>query len=125
MRTLRNGDRPTARHVVEVLFRNEQLQRSLSDLKMLQRRWGSDGAKKIALRLQQLAAATSLQDMRDLPGRCHELTGDRAHVLAVDLHRGYRLVFKPTANPAPCKDDGGLDWGAVDSVIVIDSVDYH
>jgi plasmid maintenance system killer protein len=110
---------------VEVLFLNEKLQRLFSSHRDLQRRWGDDGARKIVLRLQQLAAAVSLADLRGLPGRSHELTGDRDGCLAVDVHRPYRLIFRPTANPPPRKQDGGLDWTAVDSVTVTEIVDYH
>jgi proteic killer suppression protein len=109
---------------VEVLFRTENLKRQFSDHSDLRRRWGHEGAKKIALRLQQLAAAVSLADLRELPGRCRELAGDRDGYLAVDLHHPYRLIFRPTAEPPP-KEDGGLDWSAVDSVTVTEIVDYH
>ena len=110
---------------MEVLFPSEKLRRAFSSHGVLQRDWGQDGAKKIALRLQQLAAAPSLAEMRSLPGRCHELTGDRAGELAVDVHKGYRLVFRPTSKPPPRKPDGGLDWTLVDSITVTEIVDYH
>lgn len=110
---------------MEVLFPTAKLQRQFSDHRDLQRRWGHEGAKKIALRLQQLAAAVSLADLRELPGRCHELTGDRDGNLAVDLQHPFRLIFRPTADPPPTREDGGLDWSAVDSVTVTEIVDYH
>jgi proteic killer suppression protein len=110
---------------VDVQFPSAKKQRYFSDSKSLQKHWGSEGSKKIVLRLQQLAAATCLEDMRALPGRCHELTGDRARSLAIDLHKGFRLVFRPTAEPPPTKEDGGLDWTAVDSVTVVEITDYH
>jgi toxin HigB-1 len=91
----------------------------------LQKRWGAEGAKKISLRLQQLAAAPTLAELRGLPGRCHELTGDRDGQLAVDVHHPFRLVFRPSEDPPPETDDGGLDWRAVESVTVIEMVDYH
>lgn len=110
---------------MDVLFPSQKLQRQLSMQRDLQRQWGKEGAKRITARLQQLAAAVTLEDMRQLPGRCHELTGPRAGELAIDLHQGYRLVFRPTENPPPSREDGGLDWRRVDSVTVIEIVDYH
>jgi proteic killer suppression protein len=110
---------------VEVRFSSEKLKVALSTHRLLQKDWGQEGAKKIALRLQQLAAVPTLADMRNLPGRCHELTGDRAGHLAVDVHQPYRLLFQPTADPAPRKPDGGLDWTQVDSITVTEIVDYH
>ena len=110
---------------MDVLFPNEKKQKYFSDSKALQKEWGAEGSKKVALRLQQLGAATCLEDMRNLPGRCHELIGDLAGSLAVDLHKGFRLIFQPTKEPPPTKEDGGLDWTAVDSITVVEIVDYH
>lgn len=63
--------------------------------------------------------------MRTLPGRCHELTGDRKGELAVDLRGPYRLVFEPADNPPPVKEDGGLDWRRVTAVRILEVEDYH
>ncbi len=97
----------------------------MSTQRVLQAEWGQEGSKKVTLRLQQLAAAPTLAEMRNLPGRCHELTGGGAGSLAVDVHKGFRLVFRPTDDPPPRKPDGGLDWTAVDSITVTEIVDYH
>lgn len=106
---------------MNVLFSTAKLQRQLSDQRFLRRRWGAEGAKRITLRLQQLAASVSLDDMRHLPGRCHGGAGE----LAVDVHRGHRLILRPTAVPPLTREDGGLDWTRVDSVTVTEIVDYH
>ena len=110
---------------MEVLIATAKLNGALSSHRALQRRWGADGAKKITLRLQQLTAATTLADLRTLPGRCHELVGDLNGRLAVDIHQPFRLILRPTAEPAPTMADGGLDWHRVDGVTVIDIIDYH
>ena len=76
--------------------------------------------------MAELGAATTLEDMRLLPGaRCHELTGDRKGQLAVDLVHPLRLVFEPDHDPQPEKADGGLDWIAVTKVVIVEIVDYH
>ena len=110
---------------MDVLFPTEKQQQYFSDSRALQKDWGANGSKKVTLRLQQLAAAPNLEAARPLPGRCHELSGDRAGQLAMDLHKGFRLVFEPTAGPSPAKDDGGLDWSAVDSITILEITDYH
>ncbi len=110
---------------MEVLFATKKLQRQLSDASKLRRIFGVTGAKKVSLRLQQMQAAPSLKDMRNLPGRCHELMQNRKGTLAVDVEHPYRLVFRPTESPAPVNSDGGLDWSRVESVTVIEIVDYH
>ena len=110
---------------MEVLFVSEKLRRALSDYRALQEQRGGEGAKKISLRLQQLAAAPTLDDLRSMPGRCHELADTRKGQLAVEVHKGFRLIFRPSVDLAPRKSDGGLDWSAVESVTVIEVVDYH
>jgi proteic killer suppression protein len=76
-------------------------------------------------RLADLVAAPTLEDLRSLPGRCHELAGNRKDQLALDLAAGVRLIFRPSRNPAPVKEDGGLDWTQIDSVELTEIVDYH
>ena len=76
-------------------------------------------------RLADLDAAASLEEMRQLPGRCHELSGDRKGQLAIDLAGGKRLVFEPAANPPAQREQGGLDWEAVDAIRLIEIIDYH
>ena len=63
--------------------------------------------------------------MRHLPGHWEELLAKRHGQLSCRLAGGLRLIVKPTKQPAPTKPDGGLDWRAVDSVNVIEVVDYH
>ena len=78
------------------------------------------------MRLDQLQAADTLDDLAKLPGaRCHELTADRKGQLAVDLVHPKRLIFMPDHDPTPEKPDGGLDWQKVTRAIVIEIVDYH
>lgn len=111
--------------VVEINFESKELARRCSEKKQRVRALGADGAKKLSLRLQQLQAAGTLADMRPLPGRCHELAGDRTGHLSLDLQHSYRLVLRPTADPPPMKNGGGLDWTEVDAVTVEEIVDYH
>lgn len=75
--------------------------------------------------MKQLQAADTLADMRLLPGRCHELRGDRAGELAVSLDGPYRLIFQPANDPIPTLPDGGLDWSQVTAICIIEVVNYH
>lgn len=110
---------------MEVFFETEKLAKQLGQDRSRVKAFGAQGAERIDLRLQQLAAARFLDDMKALPGRCHELTGDRRGHLAVDVHQPYRLIVRPTDNPPPTKADGGLDWTAVDSITITEITDYH
>lgn len=60
--------------------------------KELDRKYGPKGSKRIRTRPSQLEAVETLDDMRSVPGRCHELTGDLAGCLAVDLDHPYQSV---------------------------------
>jgi proteic killer suppression protein len=83
-------------------------------------------SKIIRNRLDDLAAADSLDVIRKLPQhRCHELTGNRKGQLAVDLAHPYRLIFKPDDDPPVTKTDGGIDWKRVKTILIIEIEDYH
>jgi plasmid maintenance system killer protein len=110
---------------VDVLFANKKLQKLCESRRALQRDHGQSCARKLMGRLQDLEASTSLEDMRTLPGSCHELAGDRAGQLAIRLSDGKRLIFEPAENPPPAKPDGGLNWTEVTAVRVLAIEDYH
>jgi len=110
---------------VDIEFSTNQLRKVCNDTKKLTRKWGADQAKRLRRRLDDLHAAPTLEDMKQLPGRCHELNGNRDGQLCLDLVHPYRLIFEPASNPAPSKPDGGLDWGAVTAIRVLGVVDTH
>ncbi len=83
-------------------------------------------AEKIQQRLTELNIAETLADMRNFPAaRCHELTGNLAGKLAVDLVHPDRLVFSPDHDPRPELPDGGLDWQRVTKIVIEGIGDYH
>lgn len=95
-----------------------------SDAKLSQT-FGAERGKAIRRRLDDLADAAVLEDMRTLPGRCEELAGDRKGELSLRLDANWRLIFEPNDDPPAVKDDGGIDWTQVTTVKVIEVVDYH
>ena len=109
---------------MEVRFATSQLQKTMSNSGALSRRCGDVGARRIRIRLSQIEAADSLADLRLLPGRWHELTGDRSGHVAADVHQPFRMILRPD-EPAPLTDGGGLDWGRIDTVIITEIADYH
>ena len=64
-------------------------------------------------------------DMDGVPGHCHALHKDRRDQFAVNLWSSYRLIFVPDHDPVPLKPDGGLDWAAVTTVLIIEVADTH
>lgn len=111
---------------MDIVFKDARLREDLLDPKKRQKRWGPDNAKALARRLDNLAAAATLEALRMLPqAGCHELKGDRKGQLSVRAAGGWRLVLEPAHEPVPMKDDGGLDWRKVTAVRVLEVVDYH
>lgn len=86
---------------------------------------GAENEKKLRIRLDDLLDAQSMDDMRNLPGHWEELKNDRAGQFSARLHGGLRLIVKPQKQPPPTKLDGGLDWRAIDSIHILEMVDYH
>lgn len=86
---------------------------------------GAESAKKLKRRLDDLDAAQSMEEMRSLPGHWEELKNDRAGQFSARLHGGHRLVVRPLLQPPAHKPDGGLDWRAIDGVVIVEVVDYH
>ena len=67
---------------------------------------GDIRAKLYFKRLNDLLEVSSLEEVRHLPGRYHELSGDRKGQWACDLDNPYRLVFEPCQKPIPTDKDG-------------------
>jgi plasmid maintenance system killer protein len=110
---------------MDIVFKNNQLKKLFNEKKRLVRELGADRANRVQKRLDDLRAASTLEDMRNLPGRCHELKGDRAGQLSLDLDHPYRLIFIPANDPLPQKEDGGLDWSKVTEVEILEIKDTH
>ena len=110
---------------MEISFANRKLEKLCNSQKNMKADLGAENAKKLQQRLEEMAAVECLEDLRFLPGRCHELSGIRKRQLAVDLKHPRRLIFVPDHDPLPVRDDGGLDWSLVKRIQVVEIVDYH
>lgn len=110
---------------MDVSFASKRLKRICESDKDLQRAYGKGCAKKLMGRLSDLRAAHSLEDLRQLPGHCHELDGERKGQLAIEIAGGWRLVLTPTGGWPGRKSGGSHVWDSVEAVTVIEIVDYH
>ena len=110
---------------MDIIFTNNRLKKLCNDKTRLVRQLGADRANRVQKRLDDLNAASTLEDMRNLPGRCHELKGDRAGQLSLDLDHPHRLIFIPANDPIPLKEDGGLSWSEVTAVEILAIEDTH
>ncbi len=111
---------------MELSFASRKLAKELADEKTIVRNYGTDNGRRICQRLAQLMAADNLQTLRLLPQtRAHELTGDRAGQISVDVKHPYRLLLVPAHDETPRKPDGGLDWARVTKLRILGIVDTH
>ncbi len=111
--------------VVEVTFTDKKLKKLSADYDKCRHKMGDKRAKLFVTRLNALRDATTLEDVRNLPGRFHELTGNRKGQWTCDLDQPYRLVFTPHENPIPENEHGQYIWLEIKGVEVIEIVDYH
>lgn len=110
---------------MNIKFDARRFAKEVNDSRRLVRRHGERRANLIRRRLDELRAASTLEEMRYLPAaRCHELHGNRSGQLSVDLDHPYRLIFVPEA-PVPVRDDGGLDWERVTAIVITGVEDTH
>lgn len=110
---------------MKIDFLDPKLHAQCHDSRAATKAFGAESAKKLKARLDDLDAAQSMEDMRNLPGHWEELKRDRASQFSVRLHGGLRLIVKPQKQPPPTKLDGGLNWLAIDGLYIIEVVDYH
>ena len=111
---------------MELSCANRKLAKELADEKSILRSYGTDNGRRICQRLAQIMAADNLETLRFLPQlRAHELTGDRAGQISVDVKHPYRLLIMPDHDETPRKPDGGLDWKRITKVKIIEIADTH
>ena len=110
---------------LDIRFKNDKFRKECNEQKALVKSHGPKRARLIQRRLDDLTAAETLEVMRVLPGRCHELKADREGQLSIDLDGPYRLIFTPAHNPLPKKQDGGIDWSKITAITILEIVDTH
>ena len=109
-----------------ITYKNNKLEKEFCDIKLLRRRWGEEQANLIARRLEELKAADNLEVLRTLPQlKAHELKGDRAEQISLDVKQPYRLLIVPDHEETPRKQDGGLDWQEITKVKILGVEDTH
>jgi len=93
------------------------------DSKKAARAIGVESARKLQRRLAELKAA---KNVTELPaGRPHPYTGTTERRFSLDLAGGNRVLFIPSEEPPPRKEDGGIDWVAVAEVTIVFIGDNH
>lgn len=108
---------------MKVSYADDAVETLCRQAKVANRKLGEASAKKLQRRLSELHAAAVVSELAI--GRPHPLERDRAGQFAVDLHKGTRLIFKPTRQPPPHKADGSIDWSQVAEITILGAEDYH
>jgi len=110
---------------VKITFTDKKLEKLANDDRLLLKAFGKLRADKFKSRLTQLRFATTLEEVRNLPGHYHELSNKRKGQWACDLDQPYRLVFTPHENPIPTNEDGQYMWIEIKGVEVMEIINYH
>jgi len=110
---------------VEITFDDNKLEKLANDYRKCQKVMGLQRAKLYNIRLGDLAKAETLEDVRNLPGKYHELKENRKGQWACDLDQPYRLIFEPHEHPIPTDAAGKYIWFEIKGVEIIEIIDYH
>jgi proteic killer suppression protein len=113
---------------VDIDVGDKKLKAALEDDAVCQRRFGAVMAKYIRLRVDALAAATTLHDFwppKSKPERIHELVGDLDGTFSVDVKQPYRLLFRPLNEPPDPPKDMRERWNLIRSIEILRIEDTH
>lgn len=110
---------------MKITFATKRLSKYAHHDREAVRKLGKRCAVIFKTRLDDLKAAATLEDVRYLPGRYHELTGNRKGQWACDLKHPYRLIFEPHEQPIPTGEDGQYLWVEIKGIEIIEITDYH
>lgn len=98
---------------MEVEYRNASIKKVCTNASFAERKFGPKMAEKIQLRIDQIKAATSVEEMIQFHiGRCHPLHHNRKDQYAVDLVQPMRLVFEKIGNERQIAN-------------ILEIIDYH
>ena len=110
---------------MNIVFKYNKFKEECINQRLLEKEHGRKRAKRIRQRLDTLHAVEVLEDMKGLPGRCHELRHNHSGQFSLDLDHPYRLIFEPADEPIPTRPDGGIDWTKVTAVMILGVVNTH
>jgi len=114
-----------------ITYNNNKLEKSVSDLKNINKNYGKITGKKILERLDILESADNLLIINEIEVlRLHKLGGNKKNQWSIDLHQNWRLLFEITHDPIPMleNDEGGndgFDFLAITSIEITSIEDTH
>jgi proteic killer suppression protein len=110
---------------MNITFDKKKLEKYANNDRLALKDLGKIRAAIFKERLDDIQAATTLEDTRYLPGNFHELKATRKGQWACDLDQPYRLIFEPHESPIPINEDGQYIWIDIIGVEILEIVNYH
>jgi toxin HigB-1 len=110
---------------MDIDFKDNELEKLANDDRKRLAVMGQARAKKYKQRLDDLHGATTLEDLRNVAGKYHELVGNRKGQWGCSLDGPYRLVFKPQKIPIPTDPNGKYIWSEIKAITIIEIDNYH
>lgn len=110
---------------MKILFADKKLEKLVNDFRNCSRVMGEKLAKLLITRLNALRDAETLEGVRNLLGRFHELVANRKGQWSCDLDHPYRLIFEPLEYPIPQNAHGQYEWIRIRGVNILTITDYH
>lgn len=98
---------------MQLRYRTKTLEKECTDASVASKKYGIEMAQKIQMRIDQIKAAGSVEQMMKFKvGRCHKLKGGRKVQYSVDLVHPQRLIFEIIGNE-------------IQIAYIVEITDYH
>jgi toxin HigB-1 len=110
---------------MEIIFADRKLEKYANDFSLAQRKLGTDQAKLLHKRLNDLYDAENFSVLFDLPGHHHPLTENRSGQWACSLEQPSRLVYRPIIPEDMAQAEEQINLAQLVELSVIEITDYH
>lgn len=101
---------------MKVLYATKKLEKSLTNVREMQKAYPEQWQSKLRLRIKELEIANDLEELQAGPGKWHPLKGNLTPMWAGSVSANYRILITPAA------DGDGIE---VSEVTVERISDYH
>jgi len=109
---------------VIITFKNNKLEKSFTDIKVLSATYGSM-AKKVKERYDDLSAADNLWVISQIPVlRLHKHQGNNG-IWSIDIQKNWRILFTIDHDPVPQTENDGIDFRAIEIIKIESVIDPH
>ncbi len=107
---------------MEYFAEGRKLTKILNNPRLLVKNFGRDRAKRIQTRLDEFAAANTLQQIpSDPPPRCHRLRNNLEGKFAVDVSKNFRIIFEGYDK----NDQLSVEKLQIVTIQILEITDYH